>query len=88
MSRHQHRINVINTATGKNKVFDVAYGFDEPLGEYYIQASYTDDEGEDSFVIDKGTYTTQTHKDEMLMLYILFGVPEEHKTSLALDLKF
>ena len=88
MSRFQHKINVINTTTGKNKVFDVAYGFDEMLSEYYIQVSYVDDDGNDSFLIDKATYTTGTDKSSMLMLYILFGVPEEHKTFLALDLKF
>jgi hypothetical protein len=79
---------MLNTTTGRSIIFKVVYGYDDEQEEFFIQASYVGKGGSDSFILDKGIKTTNTSPAEMFMFYTLLGVSEEHKTFLALDLKF
>lgn len=75
---------------------NVAYGFDQPLGEYFIIVEREPDE--DPLFAVASYNTTFPHPShpaklnysnwELLDLFKEFGVPEEHCDSLGMDIPF
>lgn len=90
MSRYIHKIDVINKTTGKSQSFEVAYGFDPPLGEYFVQVFDLNlpSEEEENIVLWLGTYTSHTSRDEMYGTMKVLGCAEEHLMAVMMDLPF
>lgn len=92
MSRYTHEVQVTNLKTGKPKRYTVAYGFDPPLSEYFIQVMpqypVEGDDDEEQCFLWEGNRTTGKTNSEMLQLFMIFEVPDEHIQALAMDLPF
>ena len=71
------------------KIYSVAYGYDRPLLEYFIQVFDTSIADEDSScILWKGSYMSNLSNSKMLELFEQWNVPEEHLQMVALDLPF
>lgn len=83
MSRFSHKIE-------KNgKEYEVAYGYDRPLSEYFIQVFDPSIEDEDNqLIVWEGSRMTNKSNGEMYRLFEKWGVKEEHLECLAMDLSF
>ena len=91
MSRFEHTVSVTNETTREIRAFSVAYGYDNPLSEYFIQVwdqnvPSEEEKGEDRDpLIWLGSRTTNTGRYEMYGVMKAMGVPEEHLGRLILD---
>ena len=88
MSRFEHTVSVTNETTREIRAFRIAYGYDHPLSEYFIQVwdeSIPDEEEDRDPLLSLGSRTTGTGRDEMYGVMKAFGVPEEHLGRLILD---
>ena len=88
MSRFEHRVTMTNSKTSEVRPFDVAYGYDNPMEEYFIQVwdrTKPSDEEADEPIIWLGSRMTGTGREEMYGVMRAFGVPEEHLQKLILD---
>ena len=86
------RFTFLNNWKENGKILEVAYGFDRPLQEYFIQvfdttAPDTDDD-DIHCVLWEGNRMTDKSNSEMLELFKEYGVPENHLQQVALDLPF
>jgi len=71
------------------KEYEIAYGFDRPLGEYFIQVydpSKNEEENEDGLIVWEGSRMTGKSNSEMCKLMETWEVPEHHISGVALDL--
>lgn len=83
MSRYSHKI------VKKGKTYTVAYGYDRPLSEYFLQVfDESKEKDDDGCILWLGSYMTHTPNSEMLDNYIEWGVKKDHADMLALDLPF
>ena len=80
MSRHSFK------TIKDGKEYEVAYGYDYPLGEYFLQVFDNTREEDDELIIDEGSRSTGKSNGEMLDLFELWNVPSRHIQRLALDL--
>lgn len=79
------------TVDGVEKKYSIAYGFDRPLQEYFIQVfenGSATEENEDGLIVWEGSRMTHKSNGEMLELFEKWGVPEEHRQAVAMDLPF
>jgi len=79
-----------STITKENKQYEVAFGYDVPLSEYFLQVFdlskvTEDDEG---LILDEGSWMTGKSNSEMLELYIEWQVPDKYRECVVLDLPF
>lgn len=86
------RFSFLNLEKEPGKIYEVAYGYDRPLQEYFIQvfdinAPDTDDDDVHCIVWEGNKWSDKSNS-EMLELFKLWGVPEKHLTAVALDLQF
>ena len=86
------RFTFLNNWKENGKILEVAYGFDRPLQEYFIQvfdttAPDTDDD-DTHCILWEGNRMTDKSNSEMLELFKEYGVPENHLQQVALDLPF
>ena len=63
----------------------VAYGFDKATG-YFFQVFGEDVDGEENLVVDECSTFTGMSRSRMIELMEEYGVGEEHKHLVALDL--
>lgn len=82
MSRYTHECCI------DGKHLEVAYGFDNPLQEYFIQVFDKDDEEGFTPIVWEGSRMTHKSNGEMLELFEKYLVPENHCLALTLDLTF
>ena len=68
------------------KEYEVAYGFDRPLQEYFLQVFDNSREEDDECIIWEGSRMTGKSNSEMCDLMLIWGVPKEHVSIVALDL--
>jgi hypothetical protein len=88
MSRYSFKI-----VKSSGKHYQVAYGFDRPMQEYFLQVFDLDKPDEDDkddvqCIIWEGNRMTGKSNSEMLELFELWGVPQKHIEQVALDLPF
>lgn len=69
----------------KGSTEEVAYGFDRVTG-YFFQVFGEDKEGEEVLLVDECSTFTGMSKGRMVELMEEYGVGEEHKHLVALDL--
>ena len=82
MSRHTH------TVTKEGKTFQVAYGYDRPLQEYFLQVEDLSKDEDDQLILWLGSRMTKTSNSKMLEAYHEWQVPEHICSLLAMDLQF
>jgi len=84
MSRYSFKTTV------DDKTLEVAYGYDRPLQEYFIQVFNYEisDEDCDACILWEGSRMTGKSNSAMIYLYEKYKVPEEHIRQVALDLPF
>lgn len=82
MSRYSFKTTI------DDKQYEVAYGFDRQLSEYFIQVFDYSKEEDMECIVWEGSYMTNKSNGEMLKLYKKWNVPEEHIEMVALDLTF
>lgn len=83
MSRYGFR----TTKDGKDYV--VAYGYDRPLQEYFLQVEDPSIEDEDNqLIVWEGSRMTGKSNSEICELFQHWNVPEKHIKMVALDLPF
>ena len=83
MSRYTHKINL------EGKTLEVAYGYDRPLTEYFIQVFDTEIENEDDqMILWEGSRMTNLSNGEILELFVKYGAHEDHQYALLMDLPF
>jgi hypothetical protein len=73
----------------KGKKYEVAYGFDMPLGEYFIQVFDHSIKDEDNqMIVWEGSYMTHKANSQMVHIMRHWGVPENHVECVMDDLIF
>jgi hypothetical protein len=92
------RYRFVNTTKEPGKRYEVAYGFDRPMQEYFLQVfdlnvpeagnNNDDDDDDVHCIVWEGNRMTGKSNSEMLELFELWGVPETHLQQVALDLPF
>ena len=92
------RYSFINKIKEPGKKYEVAYGFDRPLQEYFLQVfdlnvpeagnNNDDDDDDVRCIIWEGNRMTGKSNSQMLELFEDWSVPEKHIQLVALDLPF
>jgi len=82
MSRHAH----VHKKEGK--IYSVAYGFDRPLSEYFLQVFDPSMPEDEECILWKGSRMDQLSNSSMYELYQEWGVPKHHLQAVTLDLPF
>jgi len=70
------------------KEYEVAYGYDRPLMEYFIQVFDNTMPEDEECILWEGNYMTDKSNSEMYRLFEKWSVPKEHLELLAMDLPF
>ena len=75
--------------TVKNdKIYSVAYGYDRPLQEYFIQVFDNTMPEDEECIIWEGSHMTNKSNSEILEIFEQWDVPGDHLQQVALDLPF
>ena len=89
MSRYTHKI------TKQHVDYEVAYGYDQPLQEYFLQVFRLDKQDDYDFdptgegmMINESSLLTNRSNGFMLNLFNIWGAKEEHQEQLTMDLPF
>lgn len=90
MSRHTHQIQMVDLKTGVPKRYTVAYGFDDPIQEYFIQvmSEFPDENSKDVVFIDEGSKTSGKSNSQIAIFYLLFEVPKKYIDAISMDIPF
>lgn len=85
----------VKTTTKNHIEYEVAWGYDRPLQEYFLQVFRPDkrddlefDPTGDGLMLSEGSSTTKRSNGYMLNLFEVWGVPANHVESLINDLQF
>lgn len=78
----------IFTTVKDNKEYEVAYGYDWPLTEYFLQVYDNSLPEDEELILWEGSRMTTKSNSQMLELYQEWNVPKEHCNMLASDLPF
>jgi hypothetical protein len=86
------RYRFVNDKKEPGKLYEVAYGYDRPLQEYFIQVfdinAKDTDEDDIHCIVWEGNKWSDKSNSEMLELFELWGVPDNHCQAVALDNQF